>query len=198
MTEHSSRHSVLTKQKRFQDKPRIQSNSGKLTSWLTTGTSNEPVVIAEDNTEPVVITEGDEEQDIVLNDIPEASDESISNLRRGNEDQGSISEGSDSDDLSQLESVPSKDRGEGRGDHPNSAALGEDEDTQDDKKKLGMETSYDGFSIYGRILCLVVRRKGVKIAAAGRSAPISSQAMLENWVSTQAAAEQVDDDEDNS
>lgn len=58
----------------------------------------------------------------------------------------------------------------------------------DDKKKLGMKTSYDGFSIYGRVLCLVVKRKGLKGSAA--LGGTGGQQMLENWVSTQAAQEQ--------
>ena len=72
---------------------------------------------------------------------------------------------------------------------------GEDE-SQDDKKKLGLNTSYEGFSIYGRILCLVVKRRGGRTSTGGAGAPVSSQKMLENWVSTQAAG-QVDDEEDN-
>ena len=35
----------------------------------------------------------------------------------------------------------------------------DDADAADEKKKLGLKTSYDGFQIYGRILCLVVKRK---------------------------------------
>jgi hypothetical protein len=67
----------------------------------------------------------------------------------------------------------------------------EQDEAEDDAKKLRLNTSYEGFSIYGRILCLVVKRKGVRQSAQ----PISSQQMLENWVSTQAAAELVDDDD---
>ena len=72
MTELSSRHSVLTKQKIFKDKARIQSNSGKLTSWLTTGTSDEPVVIHEDAAEPIAIREEEDDDRVNLSDIPEA------------------------------------------------------------------------------------------------------------------------------
>jgi hypothetical protein len=72
------------------------------------------------------------------------------------------------------------------------AAQDKDEGLEgDDSKKLGLRTSYDGFSIYGRILCLVVKRRSVRNPGA-----TSSQAMLENWVSTQAVAEQHDDEDD--
>lgn len=149
MTEHSSRHSVLTKQKAFKDKPRIKSNSGKLTGWLTT----EPIVINEDTSEPIVVREEDEDETVDLAQIPE---------RLGVKD--------DKDELSANE---------------------DDVEGEDEAKKLQLNTSYEGFSIYGRILCLVVKQKGVRQPAQ----PISSQQMLENWVSTQAAAEHVDDDD---
>nr|GFD20653.1 hypothetical protein [Tanacetum cinerariifolium] len=45
---------VMTKQKMFKDKARIQSNSGRLTNWLTTGTSDQPVVINELAADPIV------------------------------------------------------------------------------------------------------------------------------------------------
>lgn len=65
----------------------------------------------------------------------------------------------------------------------------EEEDEGDDqKKKLGLRTGYEGFSIYGRILCLIVKRKGVK-ARGDRIAGGSE--MLENWVSTQVDKEGV-------
>jgi hypothetical protein len=62
---------------------------------------------------------------------------------------------------------------------------GED-DAGDDKKKLGLRTMYDGFAIYGRILCLIVKRRGVALNTPKIS---SSHAMMENWVSTQVAQE---------
>jgi hypothetical protein len=74
LTELSSRHSVLTKQKIFKDKARIQSNSGKLTGWLTTGTSDQPVVINEDSADPIVIREEEDADQVNLSDIPEAKE----------------------------------------------------------------------------------------------------------------------------
>ena len=64
---------------------------------------------------------------------------------------------------------------------------------EDDKKKLGMDTTYDGFSIYGRILCLVVKRRG---AAKGKeSSGGAGQAMMEEWItSTQMGGGQMMDE----
>lgn len=150
LTEHSTRHSVLTKQKAVRNKTRLQSKPGNLTNWLT-GTGEQPEVISDTSTDPIVIREEDEDEVINLDDVPEAD-----------------------------------------GDESEAAMVASD---HDQKKKLGLNTSYEGFSIYGRILCLVVKRKGARNQA-GNSVPVSSQQMLETWVSTQAAAEQVDDDED--
>jgi len=72
----------------------------------------------------------------------------------------------------------------------------------DDKKKLALNTSYDGFSIYGRILCLIVTRKGQNKGPSEKNAGLDAPAlggsqMMEQWVSTQAAQENaiLDDDE---
>jgi hypothetical protein len=72
----------------------------------------------------------------------------------------------------------------------NEAAANDD----DDKKKLALETTYDGFSIYSRILCLIVKRKGKKAAPGAVS---GGSQMMEEWVSTQVAQEAglMDDDE---
>ncbi|KAK8103796.1 uncharacterized protein PG998_010829 [Apiospora kogelbergensis] len=66
----------------------------------------------------------------------------------------------------------------------------------DDKKKLAMDISYEGFSIYGRVLCLVVKRRDQSNAtASGGGGAISKgkqgggSAMMENFIiSTQVPA----------
>ncbi|KAI0446468.1 hypothetical protein F4803DRAFT_547193 [Xylaria telfairii] len=77
----------------------------------------------------------------------------------------------------------------------------------DDKKKLAMDISYEGFSIYGRVLCLVVKRRdgnGAELAERGANASAAAvggsgnsrakagsrgQAMMENFIlSTQIPA----------
>ncbi|KAF2632822.1 hypothetical protein BU25DRAFT_417406 [Macroventuria anomochaeta] len=196
LTELSSRHSVMTKQKIFKDKPRIQSNSGKLTNWLTTGTSDQPMVINEIATDPIVIEEEDDDA-IDLADIPEAETSTKRSTRtkrsRSEVKKDADSHAGDSYDMDLFVPETTSKRSK-TGAAPADAKASEGE--EDDKKKLGLNTSYEGFSIYGRILCLVVKRHGVSNAAGGASAPVSSQQMLENWVSTQAAG-QVDDEEDN-
>lgn len=54
-------------------------------------------------------------------------------------------------------------------------------DGQEDKKKMAMDTSYDGFSIYGRVLCLVVKKRDTG-KAKGRMS--GGQAMMEEWITS--------------
>lgn len=186
----------MIKQKKFKDKPRIQSNSGKLTNWLNTGTSDQPVLVNESVANPIIIEEDDDDH-VKLADIPEAPKRlTRSRIGRDQTENESDSQAGHSDEtdlfVSEIPNISSK-----AGTIPADAAIIEVEDeAQDDKKKMHLNTSYDGFSIYGRILCLVVKRRGTR-STGGASAPVSSQQMLENWVSTQAAGQAVDDDEDN-
>jgi hypothetical protein len=194
---------VLTKQKVFKDKARIQSNSGKLTNWLTTGTSDQPVLINEDTTEPIVIREEDDAEPINIADIPEKDELHRSSRRSARHkrqldgsEYGVVSDGSENDTSALF--IPGRPSKRSKTNVGPAGGIEDDDapEAQDDKKKLGLNTSYDGFSIYGRILCLVVKRRGVR-SAGGGGGPASSQQMLENWVSTQAQAEP-DDDEDIS
>lgn len=72
----------------------------------------------------------------------------------------------------------------------------------DDKKKMAMDISYEGFAIYGRVLCLVVKRRGpgrtVPAAASNKpqaASQIGNQAVMENWItSTQMPAAEAADE----
>lgn len=60
----------------------------------------------------------------------------------------------------------------------------------DDKKKLGLETAYEGFNIYGRVLCIVVKRHGAtgrKPGAAAASVAVARGKVMEEWISMSQA-----------
>jgi hypothetical protein len=62
---------------------------------------------------------------------------------------------------------------------------------QDDKKRLAFDTTYEGFSIWGRVLCLFIERRGT----AGRKQPEfqgNSQTLMQDWI--QSTQEQKDGD----
>lgn len=85
------------------------------------------------------------------------------------------------------------------------ASPAEHEAQRDDKKKLAMDIRYEGFSIYGRVLCLVVKKRdglstGRNVPAktgrrAGQSAaPGGGQAVMENWITSTQMPEVAPDD----
>lgn len=191
LTELSTRHSLLTKHKHFSDKPKLKSTGNKLTGWLNN--SENPITV-EDEDAPQVLRE-DEDEVVALKDIPEADAGSKRKGRAANdEDDDALFVSSDDEETFQTQRERSSKR---RKRNESAKETAESEAAADDKKKLAMNTSYDGFSIYGRILCLVVKRKGKKAAATNANAPAGGSQMMEQWVSTQAAQDAglQDDDE---
>jgi len=195
LTDLATRHALLTKQKVFKDKAgRIKSNSGKLTGWVTKGgmTSEDAIEVEGGDGGAVSIREeSDEDENGAL-----VSGATRNGKRRRDED------GEDSLFIQDEEIDVSEDEGfQPTNKRARTNADGErDEDEgeagEDDKKKLALNTSYDGFSIYGRILCLVVKRRGgPNSRLPGGMADQNGQQMLENWVSTQAAQEGMIDDD---
>jgi hypothetical protein len=179
----------------FRDKNgRIKSNSGKLTGWVTRdGKANEEPIDVDNGAENAVVIreESDDEGIAVGGGRPKR--------RRGendedNEDSLFVNDNDDVIDVSEDEGFQTMD---GQPDLKRRRQHG-DEGGEDDKKKLGLDTSYDGFSIYGRILCLVVKRRdgSSKGRIPGASTDQAGQQMLENWVSTQAANEGMLNDDD--
>ncbi|GAB7325888.1 hypothetical protein MBLNU13_g09953t1 [Cladosporium sp. NU13] len=199
LTEGLTRHSLITKQKQFTKKPKIQSTGNKLTGWLNN--SENPITLEDNDDAPEGLRE-ELEDETALGDIPELTE----NGKRKKDDKledddDPLFVSSDDDGTFQTQRVaPSKRR---KGTKRQGNRVDRDEevaaeaDVGDDKKKLGLNTTYDGFSIYGRILCLIVKRKGKKAAQSALGAPVGGSQMMEHWVSTQVAQEAglQDDDE---
>lgn len=195
LTETPTRHSILRKHKHFRDKvpKKMQSNSSKLLGE----TSTEPIDV--DDTAPEILREEDDE--VSLDNIPElppadTADAGQSKRRRSSsaddESDAEFEDGSDSD----VESIP--------GSAPPSKRVRRDEDLsgdgEPDKKKMAMDISYEGFAIYGRVLCLVIKRRD---AAPGRAAGTTSagekgtgQAVMENWISSTQVPVGMEDEAD--
>lgn len=174
LTETSSRHSILRKLKTAKaEKGRLGTKDGRLT-----GTEDAPVEV--DEGAPGLMTEGSEHGESVrMADIPSAArDKAVNSAPFGKEESQEglfVSDDSDGADVDAEETPSTTDKGKGH--------VGEEEDGKGgDKKKVGMGTTYDGFSIYGRILCLVVKRKG---SAKGKGvAGGTGQAMMEEWIAS--------------
>ncbi|KAL8932098.1 MAG: hypothetical protein Q9216_006963 [Gyalolechia sp. 2 TL-2023] len=181
LTETSSRHAILHKEKRAKfERPRLGSTDRKLTGE---GTRDVPVEIADTLGPPPLREESQDEKRPDLTSIPAADDEADS----GRNEELFVS-GSSSPAFPDPEPLIS-DKGSTRF---NEVARNQSPDA-DDKKKLALRTSYDGFSIYGRILCLVVKRRGNiqgKDLASG-----AGQATMEDWIaSTQMVEGQMTDE----
>ncbi|KAH9826786.1 hypothetical protein Tdes44962_MAKER03331 [Teratosphaeria destructans] len=195
LTESSSRHSLLTKRKRVVDKPRLTSTGRRLTGWLDGHSHNDrenPIAIDEEEVPPDVLQEVDDVPE--LRDIPEATDKGKRQADPDDDDDDALSVSSSDDEASSATQRGHPQKRKRRSEEGEGEA-----EVEDEKKKLGLTTSYDGFSIYGRILCLVVKRKGPAKALPpppSGSMPGSASQMMERWVSTQAAQEAGLHDED--
>jgi hypothetical protein len=128
LTEAGTRHALLVKNKTFVDDHCTESARDG------TGQSQQPAIIEEDS----------DDDDLRMNDIPQARDEDDNEIATYNED----------------------------------------------KKKLSFNTTYDGFNIWGFVLCLLVERKG---ELAKKSSGVGgAQALMEEWISTQQAQDEDD------
>jgi hypothetical protein len=189
LTELSSRHALLTKQKTFRDKPRLQSNSARLTGWLNNSASAEHPMTGRDQDEGPILNEEDD-AGVHLTDIPD--------VREGEHPDEDIDEISEQAfETSQPRSARQATRRRATQSVPRGANDADEEEDQD-TKKMALETSYDGFSIYGRILCLVVKKRASinpSSSNTGAHSHSSGPQMLEDWVSTQAAQDNPADDD---
>ncbi|KAI4168850.1 MAG: hypothetical protein LQ343_006063 [Gyalolechia ehrenbergii] len=181
LTETSSRHAILHKKKRAKtEKPRLGSIDGKLTGE---GTRDVPVEITDALEPPVLREESQEEKMPDLASIPAANDED----GRAHDEELFVS-GRSSPACNESEPLTSD-----KGSRRSQVVPGDQALDTDDKKKLSLRSSYDGFSIYGRILCLVVKRRGN--AKGNDLAGGAGQAMMEEWItSTQMVEGQMMDE----
>lgn len=176
LTQTSSRHALLTKQKHFYEagKPNVVSNSQKLTG----GDTNETAIDVEDT--PLIRREDSEEDAVNLQDLPDVDEEEPSdsdalfvsedeNPRRSKRSRAATNLTSTSSSDLEPQTKRRKD-----------AEIPIEE--TDDKKKMAMTTTYEGFSIYGRVLCLVVKRKDRKGKGPARSE--GGQASMESWITS--------------
>lgn len=61
----------------------------------------------------------------------------------------------------------------------------QDDEVDEDEKKLGFSTHYESFNIWGWVLCLLITRKGDRAKPSVATAE-PKQPLMEEWISTQA------------
>ncbi|KIW30550.1 uncharacterized protein PV07_06288 [Cladophialophora immunda] len=99
-----------------------------------------------------------------------------------------VQDESDEDNVN-LNDIPAAEDREGS--HTSAGRNLDTEGEGDDKKKLGFTTTYEGFNIWGWVLCLFVERKGGPSKKTS-GLPGSSQALMQDWI--QSTQDQKDDD----
>ena len=175
LTEVSTRHTLLKKEKTAKsEKARLGTTDGRLTG---AGTADMPLDVENASELKILREESQEELRTNLSDIPMVNaDNGRESDEQTPESERSLfvsDESAEDDSPSMRRYVSAQKKPERKPIHP------EDED---EKKKMALNTSYDGFSIYGRILCLVVKRRGItkgKEPAGG-----TGQAMMEEWIAS--------------
>lgn len=196
LKETSTRHSLLTKRKEFSSKPKLRSNGKGLTGWLEGNKKEDAIDLEEGNEMPQILRDEGEEDVVEMQDIPEADSTRTGRKRRSVEIEGQDADdalfvsSSDEEFFATQRAQPSRKRQ--RSGQAEIEQLEDDDEQRDDKKKYGLNTNFDGFSIYGRILCLIVTRKGKKEAltsALHDAQPAGGSQMMENFIATQVARE---------
>ncbi|RGP74790.1 hypothetical protein FLONG3_5901 [Fusarium longipes] len=183
LTETSTRHSLLYKTKHFRDNlpPKLESNSSKLIGE----TDSVPVDVDEEHRAPVLQEE--DEDEVRLSDVPVAE----TTTRRSKRQRGMLDPGQDGNEASEEDETASAieiDSDMEAPPHKRPRAQENDGlDASDDKKKLAMDVSYEGFAIYGQVLCLVVKKRAnaaASISGGHAKGRPEGQAMMENWISS--------------
>ncbi|KAL7817363.1 hypothetical protein V8C26DRAFT_428615 [Trichoderma gracile] len=184
LMETDTRHSLLSKHKLFREKgpSAMQSNSSKLIAE----TNANPIDVEASDFTPIRIEEDSDNEGVALSDIPSANTRRQAKRQRSNtiedgDDDEFEDAGDDSDSVADagpagLQPLPKRQRG--LADPPAEPERGFD-DEDDYKKKLAMDVSYEGFAIYGRVLCLVVKKRENKPQQA-----LGGQAKMENWITS--------------
>ncbi|KFY87750.1 hypothetical protein V500_06795 [Pseudogymnoascus sp. VKM F-4518 (FW-2643)] len=174
LTETSTRHTVLKRRKIFREPERKGDN---------------------DDTDPDVPAPllREEDDDVVIQDVPPApaiEDTNHPPPTRRSKRTRTTTASDDANDLfvADSDASPSSDydsEGPPSKRARSAAPLGPAEEEEQDEKKMAMRSEYDGYGIYGRVLCLIVTKTAVAGGGGGRE-------VMEEWIaSTQNPAGEV-------
>ncbi|KFY23931.1 hypothetical protein V493_05555 [Pseudogymnoascus sp. VKM F-4281 (FW-2241)] len=162
LTETSTRHTVLKRRKIFREPERKGANADT------------------DPNAPAPLLRVEEDDDVVIQDVPPAREDTNnpSPTRRSKRTRPTKVADTlfiaDSDaSTSDLDSPPPK--------RARSAApLGAAEEEEQDEKKMAMRSEYDGYGIYGRVLCLIVTKTAAKDGTGGGG----GREVMEEWIAS--------------
>ncbi|OBT95164.1 hypothetical protein VE01_07597 [Pseudogymnoascus verrucosus] len=164
LTETSTRHTVLKRRKIFREPERKEDTNPDAPAPL--------------------LREEDGDDDVVIQDVPPETESSNqppptrrSKRTRPTEDTDTLFV-ADSD--ASISSASDSDAGAPPAKRARSAApLGGAEEEEQDEKKMAMRSEYDGYGIYGRVLCLIVTKTAVKDVAG-----MGGREVMEEWIAS--------------
>ncbi|KAK1752549.1 hypothetical protein QBC47DRAFT_305726 [Echria macrotheca] len=246
LTGTDTRHSILHKHKLFRDKTqtKLTSNSSRLTGGDTTDApidvdqqfADDPIILREESPsdqEPIDLDGIPDFQTSAPDAADAAAATGIRRPKRRRQDSGDFNQDSPDAHDENVHSVSDDASSDDDGDLFGDEDASDDADRRppakrarsnaptataaDEKKKLAMDISYEGFAIYGRVLCLVVKRRGAgpgagagsgssrgglpagMSPAAARTQPgrMGGQAIMENWITSTQLPEGVGVEEDD-
>lgn len=163
MTGVSTLHAVLQKTRKV--KPEKQNTRPGPTKMMDAARGSE---------DPIVIREEEDDAPVDLTAIPEAPPEG--------DNEPLFLPRSDSEDDSEDDSdfPPTRKRKQKEVNNDDSAE-------HDDKKKLRFNTEYEGFAIYGKVLCLIVTRKKNQEPEKRAPGPAVGGGLIEGWIAMSQA-----------
>ncbi|OJK03057.1 hypothetical protein ASPACDRAFT_40374 [Aspergillus aculeatus ATCC 16872] len=166
LRESRTRHSLLTRHKEFEQ----DANKGQIKL---------PAQVGADGTAGGhILVESDDESDLQMQDIPEA----------GAVEEGNAG-GKRARTLEERDESPNDRRTSKR--RKDDDSIPQIDETED--KKMQFKTNYEGFNIYGWVLCLLVTRKSDGVSATPGSSEPGRQVLMEEWISTQAQGDLIED-----
>ncbi|POR38054.1 Uncharacterized protein TPAR_01782 [Tolypocladium paradoxum] len=193
LTETNTRHSLLSKKKHFREKAPLmmQSNSTKLISE----SNGSPFDVEAEDAPPILLEQDSDDEGVRLGEIPAAERRTRPKRQRGNTGMAGDDDDEASDDNGAVSAIEIDSDADEPAAKRQRASVGldakdPDDDEADDKKKFAMDVSYEGFAIYGRVLCLVVRKRDgnraqqARTDARGAKAAGQGQARMENWITS--------------
>ncbi|KAK1148967.1 hypothetical protein N8T08_007642 [Aspergillus melleus] len=161
LRESRTRHSLLTRHKEFEDHGSGVDEKKK---------DNNKLGEAGSQAEKGILVESESDEESGLRNIPQA--------------------GADEDEEGGGEMPRKRGRSGSSGDELRASKRQNDREWADegdgDDKKMRFRTNYEGFNIYGWTLCLLVTRKGGRSRPGVTPSEPSRQALMEEWMSTQA------------
>ncbi|PYH98247.1 hypothetical protein BO71DRAFT_316886 [Aspergillus ellipticus CBS 707.79] len=179
LRESRTRHSLLTRHKEFDDGGDSRGNASAARTQ-TAGSSGSAAAAAAE-----ILIESDDESGLEMQDIPE--EETTTAAAAADAEDGDNAGGKRRRDADGENDSPDGRR------RTSKRRKEKEEEADAEDKKMCFRTNYEGFNIYGWVLCLLVTRKGEKAGTRATPSEPGRQVLMEEWISTQAQGDMAEE-----